>query len=111
MVKGSAEPGGAGLQVHLDGVEALDVAGGVVNSGVVGDGVGAAVGKGEEAVGGDVGDAGAEASEQVGRSAVFESAGEAGEIGVRASSAAGEGAFGDQLDLGEGSVARGGCDG
>ena len=55
--EGQGGAGGAGEEVHLDGVEAFDVAGGLVDCGVIGDGVGTTVGEGEEAVGGHIGDA------------------------------------------------------
>jgi hypothetical protein len=88
-----------GLEVHFDGVEAIDVADGVVDVGVEGDGVGTAVGHGDELVAGDVGDAGAEASEEVRGGTVFEGAFETGEIGVAAGAASGECAFGDERGL------------
>ncbi len=72
------------LRVHLDGVETIDIADSVVDGGVKGDGVGAAVGHGDKLIARDVSDSRAEASEEICWSAIFESALETGKVGVGA---------------------------
>ena len=85
-----------GVEIHGDGVEAVDVAGGAVNGRVESDGVGAAVGQSQKGVARGVGDGRAETAERVCRDAVFQGVGEAGDIGKRAGAGLVEGANGEE---------------
>ena len=91
------QAGSSGIrnQLHFDGVEAVDVAGSVVDCVVEFNGVGAAVGEGQEGVTGCVGDGGAETAEFVGANAVFEFIGESGKILERAGTGLVQGADGE----------------
>ena len=98
------QPGGCvrlALQVHLQRVEAGDVAGRVVDAGVPGDRIGAAIGQCQEGVAAGPGQAQADAAEQVGAHAVLEQLALARMVGAGSR----QSADGDQIN-GLGSGAR-----
>ena len=71
------------VQIHLDGVETRDVRRGVVDQGIKWNGIGPAVRQSQEGVAESPGESGTESAQQVGRSAIFKCALEAGKVCIR----------------------------
>ncbi len=67
----------------MNGVKAVDVAGGVIDGIIEFDGIRSAVRQREERIAGHISDARTEASEKIGGSAILERIGEAGDVGQR----------------------------
>ena len=86
-------------------MEAVDVADGVVDVGIEGHGVGAAIGQGEESITASISDGRAETAKVVGCDSVLEGVVEVGKIGVGAGTGLREIADGQETDLSEGAGA------
>src|SRR5580698_5938684 len=80
---GQAGPRFVWFQIHGDGVESIDVAGGVVYSRGKGNCVGAAVGKSQEYIGADISDGRSESTKISRLGAVLQGVIEAGKVGER----------------------------
>src|SRR5262245_20923246 len=80
--KGQAEARFVRAQLHRNGVEAVDIACGVVDGGVIGNRVRAAVRQRKKGLVGILVDSRSKSSQQIRRSAVLQVVGESGKVGI-----------------------------